>query len=189
MNQGMEAIRLRLAGIESKQSDAQVTMARMQEDLAVAQRDLQAVREANTQLASHLDRLEQAQQSAGSDMANLQSRTLANQNRVDTLEYQVGRRQIHFEVLKDRNDEVASGIYLTIHRTNIAQQRVDGWLQLAKEGRFIRLRDVGAQQAVGFAPRGEERAYQVVFTQVGSDRAAGYLLIPQAPENTTTASK
>jgi hypothetical protein len=37
--------------------------------------------------------------------------------------------------------------------------------------------------------RGEQRAYQMVFTQVGDDRVAGYLLIPSAPINTATAAR
>jgi hypothetical protein len=133
--------------------------------------------------------MQEEQQFARNEVSSLQNRALVNQDRVDALTYQVDRRRVDFELLKDRTDEVAAGIYLTINRTDVARQQVDGWLQIAGDGRIIWLQDAGAQHPVAFSSQGEERAYHVVFTQIGDRTAAGYLLIPSPPLNTATASK
>jgi predicted RNase H-like nuclease (RuvC/YqgF family) len=184
MNQSLEAIQVRLTGVESTQREAHDQVAQLQEDLATAKRDLEAVREANTQLANHLNQVQQAQQSTQSQVAGLQSQMQEGQNRVDALSYQVDRRRVDFELIKDRTDEVTPGIHLTITGTDVAHQHVNGWVQIAGDGRFVWLKEAGAQSPIPFASRGEERAYQLVFTRIGNGTASGYLLVPTSPVNT-----
>src|SRR5262245_38047191 len=61
MAQNMAAIQTRFTGIESAQNETHEQVARLQEDVAAAQRELTAAREANMQLANHLMQMEQAQ--------------------------------------------------------------------------------------------------------------------------------
>ncbi len=187
MGQGLEAIQARLTGIESTQQEAHQKVARLEEDIATARRDLESVREMNTQLANHLTQIRQEQQFARNEVSSLQNRVQVNQDRVDGLTYQVDRRRVDFELLKDRTDEVAAGIYLTINNTDVSRQQVDGWVQVSRDGRIIWLQDAGVQHPVAFSSQGEERPYQVVFTRIADRSATGYLLIPTPPVNTATA--
>jgi predicted nucleic acid-binding Zn-ribbon protein len=185
MAQNMAAIQTRFVGIESAQNETHEQVARLQEDVASAQRDLTAAREANTQLANQLMQIEQAQNSTQGQVSRLQNRMLESDNRVDALSYQVDRRRVNFELQKDQADELADGIHLTITRTDVAHQRIDGWLQVA--GRFVWLHDTHAQQPIPFTSDGEQRAYQLTFTRVVDGAAAGYLLLPGGPVNTAAA--
>jgi hypothetical protein len=183
MAQNMAAIQSRFVGIESAQNETHEQVARLKEDVAVAQRDLAAARDANMQMANHLMQIEQAQNSTQGQVSRLQNRMLESDNRVDALSYQVDRRRVDFELRKDQADEVADGIHLTITRTDVAHQRVDGWLQAA--GRFVWLHDANAQQPIPFASGNEQRSYQLIFTRVGDNAATGYLLLPGGgPVNT-----
>jgi hypothetical protein len=184
MAQNMAAIQSRFLGIESAQTETHEQVARLQEDVASTQRDLAAAREANTQLASQLMQIEQAQNSTQGQVSRLQNRMLESDNRVDALSYQVDRRRVDFELRKDQADEVADGIHLTITRTDVAHQRVDGWVEAA--GRFVWLHDAHAQQPTPFTSGNEQRAYQVIFTRVGDGTATGYLLLPGGPVNTAS---
>ena len=126
--------------------------------------------------------VEQAQGFTQGQVSRLQNRMLESDNRVDALSYQVDRRRVDFELKKDQADEVAAGIHLTITRTDVAHQKIDGWVQVA--GRFVWLDDANAQQPIPFASVGEERSYQLIFTRIEDGGAAGYLLIPDAPVST-----
>ena len=99
------------------------------------------------------------------------------------------RRRIDFEVSKDRTEEVVPGIYLTIKRMDVGRQQVNGWLQIASDGRFVWLTGAGAQNPIGFSGRGDERATQLVFTRIGDHSAAGYLLVPDVSAKTERAAK
>jgi len=134
------------------------------------------------QLANQLMQIEQAQNFTQNQVSKLQNRMLESDNRVDALSYQVDRRRVDFELKKDQPDEVTDGIHLTLTGTDVAHQRVNGWLQVA--GRFVWLHDAQAQQPVPFASVGEQRAYQLIFTRVVDGAATGYLLVPGSPVNT-----
>jgi hypothetical protein len=182
MAQNMGAIQSRFVGIESAQNETHEQVAQLKEDVATAQRDLAAAREANTQMANHLMQIEQSQNSTQGQVSRLQNRMLESDNRVDAISYQVDRRRVDFELRKDQADEVADGIHLTLTRTDVAHQRVDGWLQA--EGRFVWLHGANAQQPIPFASGNEQRAYQLIFTRVGDNAATGYLLMPGTPVST-----
>jgi len=181
----MEMIQSKIAGIESVQQETHEEVAKLQEDLATAKRDLEAAQQANAQLANHVTEMQQAQSSTQNQVSRLQNRMLESDNRVDALAYQVDRRRIDFELRRDQADEVASGIHLTVTHTDVARQKVDGWIQVA--GRFVWLHDENALQPIPVASVGEERPYQLVFTRIENNGAAGYLLVPGAPVNTAAA--
>jgi predicted nucleic acid-binding Zn-ribbon protein len=177
--QGMAAVQTKLTGIESAQNETHEQVARLQQDVAAAQRDLVAAREANAQLANQVAQMEQSQNSTQGQVSRLQNRMLESDNRVDALSYTVERRRVDFELKRDRAEEIISGIHLTVTRTDVARQKIDGWVQVA--GRIVWLHDENAQQPIALASVGEERPYQLVFTRVADNSATGYMLVPSAP--------
>jgi hypothetical protein len=90
----------------------------------------------------------------------------------------VNRNRIDFEITHNRTDEVAPGIYLTVRNTNVEQQRIDVWLQIAEDGRTVRIREQKAQTVVLFTTKRDARSRELVFTRIDKSGAAGYLLIP-----------
>jgi hypothetical protein len=135
-------------------------------------------------LANHLTEIQQAQGFTQNQVSRLQNRMLESDNRVDAIAYQVDRRRVDFELKKNQAEEITSGIHLTLTKTDVARQQLDGWVQVA--GRFIWLHDANAQRPVAFDSVGEDRPYQLIFTRIGESGAAGYLLVPGAPVNTAT---
>ena len=189
MRDGLESVHSRLSGIESTQSEMHEEVARLQDNLASVQRDLAAMREAAAQQTAQVRQIQQAQQSTQGEVSGLHSQMQSNEDRVDALSYQVDRQRIDFEVSKDRTMELVAGLYLTINDTDVAHQQISGWLQIARDGRFLWLHDAGAQHAIAFSTKGDERTCQLVFTRVANDSAAGYILVPVAPASTEAAAK
>lgn len=189
MRQGLEAVQSRMSGIESTQRETHDEVARLQDVLVAVQRDLADIREAAAQQTTQVRQIEQAQQSTQGEVSGLQSQVLSNQSRVDTLSYQVEQQRVDFEVSKDQTRELVAGIYLTINHMDVARQQIDGWLQIAADGRFLWLHDAGAQHPIGFSSQDDDRACQLVFTRIADGSAAGYVLIPASPASTETAAK
>jgi len=90
----------------------------------------------------------------------------------------VDRNRIDFEVSRNKTQEVAPGIFLTVRDTDVERQQINGWLQISEDGRTVWLRDQSAQKVMIFATTHDERSHELVFTRVGRQGVAGYLLIP-----------
>jgi len=94
----------------------------------------------------------------------------------------VDRNRIDFEIPRNKTEEVAPGIFLTVRDTNVERQQITGWLQISEDGRTVWLRDQGAEKVMIFKTTHDDRSHELVFTRVGKQGVAGFLLIP------TTAS-
>jgi len=94
--------------------------------------------------------------------------------------WEVGRERLDFELFEDYRMEVAPGVVLNISDTDVAYQKVDGWVQLVDEGRILRLEDHPIQQSLVFYGLDDDRAYELVFTRVRPDVAIGYVRVPSA---------
>jgi len=90
----------------------------------------------------------------------------------------VNRNRIDFEVSRNKTQEVAPGIFLTVRDTNVERQQINGWLQISQDGKTVWIRDQGAHKAMIFTTKRDERSHELIFTRVGKQGAAGYLLIP-----------
>lgn len=90
----------------------------------------------------------------------------------------VNRNRIDFEVPRNKTQEVAPGIFLTVRDTNVELQQINGWLQISEDGRTVWLRDQNARKVMIFTTTHDERSHELVFTRVGKQGVAGYLLIP-----------
>jgi hypothetical protein len=118
----------------------------------------------------------------------LDQRLSSNQIAVSALGHQVDRKRIDFELQNGRTQQIVDGIYLTVKKTDVERQRVDGWVQIASDGRIVWLRGQGAQNPIDFSSRADARPDQLVFTQVGRDTAAGYILVPITSDGATVAT-
>jgi hypothetical protein len=184
MNRSSEAIQSQVTEIESRHVETQEQLARLEGDLIAARHELQAMRETNPALTNQLTQIEHMQLAAQTQMSGMQNRILEGEHRVDAIAYQMDRRRVDFELSKDRADEVADGIHVTLTQTDTARQQISGWVQIAGDGRFVWLRDASVQRPIPFVTLGDERTFHLVFTGVKDGTATGYLLLPRLPLNT-----
>jgi len=165
MDNRTEWIQARLNRFETDQQANRARFAQLEEEIGDVRRE-------TTQLIAR------AQQENGRAMGNL--RTEINQNRddLDTLARRLDRQRVDFEVAKNRNQELFRGVSLTVKKTNVSYQRVEGWVQLVPDGRTLWVRGQGIQQPLIFYTQQDTRPYELVFTRVTKDAALGYLMVP-----------
>jgi len=163
-------------------------MARMQNELVTVQGQLADLRQENAEKMSQVQQqIQETQQSTQRDMSGLDRRLVSNQNQINGLSYQTDRQRVDFELAKGRTEEVSPNIFLTIKDIDVEHQRVNGWLQIANDGRIVWLRDQGMQNPVPFSSRQDQRSYQLVFTQTAKTAVSGYLLVPTTPTSNAAA--
>jgi len=187
--QTFQSLQSRLSGVESVQHENSDQVARLKQELEGVRREMVSLQEENARHINQMQQVQQAQVATRDDVSSLTRRVVTNQNRTQEIAYQVGRERVDFELSKGRTKEVSPGIYLTVKDTNVARQRIDGWLQIASDGRILWLRDEGAQHPVAFSSLRDDRSYQLVVTRVGRDSASGYILAPSTkPSDTPVAA-
>jgi len=188
IGQNLQAIQNRISGVESIQREHGEETARLRAETGRLQSELDGVRKefASFREESARQNLEvaQAQEAARSEVSGLNRRLNSNQSAVAALNYQVDRERFDFELQNGRTQRVIGDIYVTVKQTDVERQRVDGWVQLAGDGRIVWMRGEGAQKPIEFSNREETRPYRLVFTRIGRNSVAGYVLAPP----TATAS-
>jgi hypothetical protein len=122
--------------------------------------------------------LAMAELRTGEIVGTVEERVAGAERGLEALSWEVGRERLDFELFEDYRMEVAPGVVLTVSDTDVSYQKIDGWVQLVEEGRFLRLEDHPIQQSVVFYGLGDERSYELVFTRVRPDAAIGYVRIP-----------
>jgi predicted nucleic acid-binding Zn-ribbon protein len=172
VNQGMLALQSRLGGVESAQRQTQVNVSQLQNEIGSLRQEMASMQQQNAQ------QLSDVQQAAKSDFNKLDNAMGVHTSRIDALNNQVDRQRITFEISNNQTQQVTPEIYLTVKQTDVAHQKVDGWMQLAGEGRIVWVRGLGAQESLTFSTRSDNRTHQLVFTSIGKNGATGYLLIP-----------
>src|SRR5438552_4038931 len=167
--QSLHALQNRVTGVESIQREHSEEVARLRNELAGVRQELAGVREENIRHTNQISQIEQAHQATRNDVSGLDRRLSSNQTAVSALSNQVERKRIDFELQNGRTQQVVDRIYVTIKKTDVERQRVDGWVQIASDGRIVWLRGEGAQNPISFSSRADSRPYQLVFTRVGRD--------------------
>jgi hypothetical protein len=184
--QSVQGIQNRVTGLESIQREHSEEVSRLRNELSGVRQELASVREENarqaTQLTNQIEQVHQSAQSTRNDLSGLDRRLSSNQSAVRALGNQVDRKRIDFELKNGRTQQVVDGVYVTVKKTDVERQRVDGWVQIASDGRFVWLHGQGAQNPIGFSSRADARPDQLVFTQIGRDKASGYILVPIASD-------
>ncbi len=185
VGQKLQALENRITGVESIQREhAQETAqlrqesTRLQGELEGVRKELAGLREENAENAQQIQQVTQAQQSTRNDLTGLDRRLNSNQTAVSALANQIDRQRIDFQVQTGQTEQIAAGIYMTVKQINVERQRVDGWIQIASDGRFVWLRGEGAQKPIEFSSQRDPRPYRLVFTRVEQTGTTGYLLVP-----------
>jgi predicted nucleic acid-binding Zn-ribbon protein len=185
----VQALQNRVTGVESIQREHSEEVARLRNELTGVRQELASVREENVRQANEISsKIEQVQQSTRNDLSGLDRRLGSNQAAVNALGRQVDRKRVDFQLQNGHTQQVVDGIYVTVKNTDVERQRVDGWVQIASDGRFVWLHGQGAQNPIDFSSRRDARPDQLVFTQVGRNHAAGYILVPITNSGTPAAA-
>jgi chromosome segregation ATPase len=179
MNQNRDALSSRVDGRESTQREAHDEIAGLKGDLTGVRQELAEAREADVVQGNRISEVDQVQNSIQGHVARLELQMANGQDKMDELSSEVDRQRIDFEVSKNKADKLVDGVILTVQKTDVGKQQVEGWLQIVSDGRFVWLRDAGAQHPIPFASKKDDRAYQLVFTKVSSHSVVGYLLVPK----------
>jgi hypothetical protein len=90
----------------------------------------------------------------------------------------VRRQRVDFQLHNNQTEQVAPGIYLTIKDADVEHQQVDGWLQIAKDGRIVWIRGQGAEKTLSFASQSGSHPSYVIFTRIDSRGVSGYFMLP-----------
>jgi hypothetical protein len=101
-----------------------------------------------------------------------------NARGLEAVSWEVGRERLDFELFEDYRMEVAPGVVLNISDADVAYQKVNGWIHLRDEGRFLRIDNHPIQQSLAFYDPSDDRSYELVFTRVRPDIAIGYVRVP-----------
>ncbi|HZP01919.1 MAG TPA: hypothetical protein VFD30_16655 [Terriglobia bacterium] len=157
----------RLNALESGQRAEHAQLARLEQELGSARRELAAVQQDLTAY----------RQAANQRLANLDSQTAGNSREIGSLSQRLDARRVDFELRKDHTHEVAQGISLKLTATDVARQKFGGWISLTPDGRTLWVERQGVQQPfVFYKPKDKERC-ELVVTRVAQDSATGYLLV------------
>ena len=179
MNQNRDVLSSRVDSLESTQREAHDEVAGLKNDVTGVRQEVAQAREADAVQGNRISEVDHVQNSIQGHVASLELQMANGQDRMDALSSEVDRQRIDFEVSKNKSDQLVDGVILTVRKTNVGKQQVDGWLHIVSDGRFVWLHDAGAQHPIAFASTRDARAYQLVFTKVASDGVVGYILVPK----------
>jgi hypothetical protein len=186
----IEALRAQVQTAARVEAEARLETARQLDDTVSRVEALETARDASgEQLAALEGGLREMRQDVAGDLALAELRTsdmvdsveaqvAGNARGLEAVSWEVGRERLDFELFEDYRLEVAPGIVLNISDTDVAYQKVDGWIHLLSDGRFLRIHDHPIQQALVFYDLEEDRSYELVFTRVRPEAAIGYVRVP-----------
>lgn len=195
IHQSLARLESRVANVESVQHETHDQLAAAQTEIGSLRQQIAGLQQQNTERTSDLERTQ-----ADVDRLNGQLKTMNNQvktmnDQVQThtaglkdLNNQVDRERKSFELSTSKTQQVAPQIYLTVSHTDVAHQKVDGWMQFADEGRIVWIHGLGAQHALTFVTRSDNRTHELVFTGIQGTGATGYLLLPSAGESSVASA-
>jgi len=178
LNQSLVAIQNRLNGVEDTQRESIDHVAKLEGELANLRQELASVREQTANQLTAAQQLSRAQQLTTNDVFEMKGKVESNTGKIDRVSDHLSRQRTDFEISKNRTEQVAPGAYLTVRQVDVRKQNVDGWLQLANEGRIVWIHGQGAQRPITFVTQQEQREHELVFTRIGTDSVAGYVLVP-----------
>jgi hypothetical protein len=165
LDQRGQAVDARLRNVESTQRQDQARLAQLNEQL-------------RGQVAGLREELAAAQQTTGRDLANVQEQVSNDQGDLRTLTQSLHRDKMTFELVKNSPTELAPGVTLTILKTDVSYQRVNGYITLTSEGKTLWLKNLNAKEAVDLYSQQYSHPYSLIVTTVNDDGVAGYLLLP-----------
>ena len=114
------------------------------------------------------------------ELASVREDLARGDQRLEELARVIDRERVDFEMDKNSTRELAGGVSLRITSTNVAQQKVKGWMWLLPDRKTLWVRELGIQQAYVFYRRDGSGPSELVITSVQDGGVSGYLLVPRA---------
>ena len=171
----------RIAGVESSRETDRASLNALEQELSQTRNQLAAQSQQVAALRGDLERQvkQNSDEIAGtqSQLTSLGQRQVRDRTDFDALATNVARKRIDFEVRKNQSLDVAPGIAIAIHKTNVSYQRASGWVS-APDRRTIWLRDVRTQEPVVLIHSSDGRQQELVITRVSENAVAGYVVLP-----------
>lgn len=192
VNKSLQRLQNRVENVEATQRESHDQLAAAQNEIGSLRKEIDGLQKQNE---TRLTELQQAQNNAQSNANKLNSKVggiddqvTAHTKSLNTLNEQIERDPAMFELSNNKTQQVAPGIYVTIKHTDVTHQKVDGWMQLADEGRIVPIRNLGTLQPFPFLTRSDDRSYELVFTGVKKNGATGYVLVPHSNQPVSPAN-
>lgn len=189
MAEELQRLQGRVANVESVQRESEDHVSQLQAELGNVRQEMAKMQQQN---AEHLAEVQQAAQAAAAKMNNqmttMQNQVVAHTDRLQALGNEVDRERTAFQLSNNETRQIVTGIYVTVSHTDVAHQKVDGWMQIADEGRIVWIHGLPAQQALTFATHSDNRTHELVFTAVNESGAAGYVLLPTSKQSPALTS-
>jgi len=186
VNQNLHSMQSRIAGVESNQREAHDTVAQLQQQVSGLQRQLASVQQEATAAGARLKELQDGHQATTTELSGIKETVASNQTALGSIANNLNRQRVEFQVAKNKMQEIAPGILLTVKGIDVGRQQIDGLLKIATEDRSFSIHQQGIQKPLTFYLRGESRPTEVVLTQAGKQGVSGYVLVPS---QTMTAAK
>lgn len=173
----------RIAVVESDQQAASEVVRQLLQEIANLQQEIVSLRQTSP-ATNKIRQTGNAQDPRSQQLPSPDRGIASNKSLVPVVAGQADKMRTDFALETRRTQEIAPGIYLTIGRTDVGKQEIDGTLQLSAESRMVPMRAVGIQKAALFYASGQKTPMELVITQVEANRATGYLLLPVTPPAT-----
>ncbi len=168
-----------LAGLQSAEETEAANVAAVQSQLAQLRNEADRL---TAQIAASDQNDRSNREGLGRRLAGIDVRAENTEGEMHRFIRSVEPQRIDFEIAAHRSRELAEGISVCVTDTDIARRRVNGWIWVMPDRRSIFLRGQGALQPVTFYPQSDGLRREIVFTNVGHDSVAGYLLLPSTLE-------
>jgi len=186
LTQSIQAIQSRVAGLESNQRETSGHVNQLEEQITSLKRELASMQDQSTAAAERIKQLQEEQQTRATAMTGLDQKMASHQAALESLNNRVDAKRVDFEIQKNKTQEIAPGLFLTVQRADAGKQQIDGKLQVSADSRMMPIRAQGTQIPVVFYSTGENRPMQLVFTKVEKNSVSGYVMVPNQQ---TVASK
>jgi chromosome segregation ATPase len=167
----------RSRSMEARLARAEAAQQQDRTQLATLQQEVGTLRSESAQ------QLAQAQRQNGQEFGNLRREINQNRDDFNTFARHEEKWRADFEISKAQRREVAPGLALTVQKTDVARQQLDGWVQIVPDGKILWLRQHGIHQPMLFRNQRDDQTYELVFTRVTKDGAVGYALLPRYPSS------
>jgi len=116
-------------------------------------------------------------------LAHVEEQAGQTKRDLETLRTRLSRHRVEFEMGINRARELAPGVSLVVSGTNVAQQKFDGRIWLARDKQSLWIRGQGPQQPLVFYSQKDDIPTELVVTRVTASSVSGYLLLPEQAES------
>jgi hypothetical protein len=161
-------------------------VAKLQQEVAGLRRELATVQQDATAAGARLKELQEGHQATSTELSGVKQAVASNETALGSITNNLNRQRVEFQIPKNKTQEIAPGILLTVKGIDVGKQQIDGLLKIASEDRSFSIHQQSIQKPLTFYLRGETRPTELVLTQAGKQGVSGYVLVPS---QTVTAAK